>query len=926
VARAAVSAANSAGAGSRPRFAQLTYASVDRAGAPGGWQVQDTTGGVDPAEREFLVGRISTRFSPAATVPPYLAADEVRALPRRLVYTSGPGGSAGYWHTAPCGADAHGRPGNIFVHVLLDRMARDGGAARPLRPSDLLRSPHWLRPFGRDGVAGTVLGAVPEPPWDPDPGRVEVLAFLFRLPASDVGVLCVLFDAVYAAMAGGPQVVFGVRTEEAALSWIAVLSHLMSPGAARRFHWSTSERLAERPSWPAGVHLVVTPHDDVAGAGPVDGLVLLGDGEPVRRTDLGRGPRVTRSGSSVAVTAWSVMAYEVSARPDRAEAVLVALDRVAAEVGDTGLDPAWPMAMVVATRPDELPDAVAVARSVLETRSPDDLPTHHPELYAHVLALAERDIEPTAGDAWAALRASPTDARRAVLRDVYLLRALADEQWLSSPGDPGTDAALLSHPRPVPPAVRERSVALLRSLHSRARDGVDDSARVALATVVVRLTDILRVVRLDLGPDDTTRLSELWTWVTDQVVLAPGHREDLLAVLDGRVGPGARDALTETITRHLDPDRSRVGTRVPLAVLAVLAVRLPRPAELARTRSPQPLQRELAACLTLVDPDPWSLAWLVRVWDLLGSAEDPAGSAELLRGAEPARPGHLAVLLNHERSAPVRDLARRTLLSSRPGAETDDLVDAVLGADPDGVDHSGGGHGDGEPTSDPLRAAAELRRAADLIDTTSAGRVRLLTLVRWLLGSVDPGDVAPSIWRAVLAAHAAEMLHQSWKGAPETADEQLPPSVERALRTQAAGADGAWRCAHVLAGCRDVPGAALVHAGLCLRSLTEDRPEEWNRLGRLAAIVATGPATWSALDRAAWLRHRAGNLAESDRDEGLRRFRHDLRVPERSLARRLFVDRDEQTDAACRAWWADVTSTGPDDPDTIGSATGRGGH
>jgi len=916
VAGAGVSAPEVAGTGHLPRFAQLTYASADRAGYARGWQVQDTAGGLTPAEREFLTRGIATRFTPAASVPAYLAADEARALPRRLVYAPAPGGAAAYWHTAPCGSDAQGRPGNVFVHVVLDRAGRRAGPS-PVRPSDLCGSPHWLRPFGPDEVAATTLDAVPELPWEPAPGRADVLAFLFRTPPPDVRVLCLLLDAVYHAMAGGPQVVFGVHTEEAAALWIAAVGHMMSPGTARRFHWSTSERLAERHSWPAGLHLVVVPHEEVAGSGPVDRLVLLGEDEQVRRTDLGRCPRVTRNGSSVEVTAWSEMAYEVSALRELAETVLSKLDRVVAEVGDADLDPAWPMAMVVATMPHKLPDAVTAALSVLETWTPQSLSTDHPGLYEHVLALARRVVGPSTQDAWEALRKASTGAGNAVLRDLYLLSALDDEDWLARPGAAGIGSPVLAGEPPVGTKVRERAEELLRSLHRRTRDGGRGFERVTAAAVVARFTDIVRICRVCSAQrgDKPTLLDELWDWVTDEVVLVPELRESLLALLDGHAGPGAQDALAKALTQRLRADHRRAGTRVPVTVLGLLETRLPRPDELVRSGAPTPLQRELAACLTLVDPDPWSLAWLVRVWDLLGSGDSGGELARLLRFDETARPGHLAILLRHQRPAPVHDLVRRTLLQAHPDADVDDLVAAVLRPGPAGVHPAG------------LRAVAELRRIVDPNADAPAGRGRLLSLVPEVVAEVTLATLTRSLWWSmVLAAYTAEMLCRSWNDAPETTDEYLPPPVAQALRAQAADPDGNKWSARTLALYQDVPHAALVHAGLCLRWPADDVPPGWSRLRRLEAVIVANPDAWSVVDRAVSLRYWAGQLDEGAWDEGFRRFRQELRGPERSRARRLLASRGEDTDGACRAWWVEVTTTDPDAATSTYSAPWWGGH
>lgn len=898
----------------QPRFAQLTYASTDQDGRARGWQVLDTTGDLTPCEQEFLTRQITTRFTPATEVPTYLAAEEARALPRRLVHAPGPDGATAYWHTTPCGSDAQGRPGNVFVHVLLDRTTHPAGPS-PQRPSDLCGSPHWLRPFGQDEVAAAALEEVPEPPWEPAPGRAEVLSFLFGSASPDVGVFCLLLDAVYAAMSGGPRVVFGVRTEESGQHWIATVSHMMSPGAARRFYWSTSERLAERQSWPGEVHLVVVPYEDLTDCGPLEQLVLLSEDEQVRRADPGHGPRMTRNGSSVAVTTWSAMAYEMSALPERAAAVLSRLDDIAAVVGDVGLDPAWPMAMVLATMPETFADAMATTRRVLGTRSPQHLASKR-ELYTHVLELAGTEAGATTQDAWNAVRQAPAGTWRAVLRDLYLLRALGDESWLARPGTPGTDEQLVPAQKPpVAEAVRERAAGLMRSLHRRIQDDADISCPAAVATVVVRFTDMLHNHRVDFeqaarGP---TRLDDLWIWVIDRVVLVPKPRERLLEVLAGQLGPAARDRFARTLTQHLRTGKGRAGTRVPIMVQDLLGTRLPRPHELGPSRSPTLLQRELAACLTLVDPDPWSLAWLVHVWGLLDQGDDSNELARLVDTEETGRPAHLTVLLDHRRHTLILEFVRRTLLRAPPGADTGDLVAAVLRA------------GTGRMPM-RLHAVAELRQSADRDAGTPAGRVRLLTLIDEVLATLPPDSVTPSVWRAVLAAYTAEMLRRAWYQDPETADEQLPVPVAHALREQAAEPDGNEWSARTLARYPDVPNAALVHAALWLRLQTEDPAAGGNRLRRLATVVVTGHGALSIVDRAVALRHRAGQLDENGRDDGHRRFRQDLRSPERARTRRRFATGGEDIDTVCRTWWAQVTSAGSHAMTTTRPTPWRGGY
>ena len=67
--------------------------------------------------------------------------------------------------------------------------------------------------------------------------------------------------------------------------------------------------------------------------------------------ELGGEPHRTAAGQPIAVTPWSAMAQVVLLEPGSARAVLDDIDRYAAQVEDTALPPAWPMAMAVASRP-----------------------------------------------------------------------------------------------------------------------------------------------------------------------------------------------------------------------------------------------------------------------------------------------------------------------------------------------------------------------------------------------------------------------------------------------------------------------------------------------------------------------------------------------------------------------------------------------
>lgn len=198
------------------RFGQLTYTSFDapeRGRAGGGWQVKDVSDGVSAAEQEFMRAGVATRFDSVQALPQFPTPADIAARPRRLVYAPTETGGC-YWHTAPAGADASGRPGNVFAHVVVDRTPDDA-----VRPIERWGSPDWLAPYGADAVAAAELPhSAPAPGGNID--RAAVLEFLLDPGTWRVGVLGVLLDAVDQAMHGGPGVVLGCADSENAARWI----------------------------------------------------------------------------------------------------------------------------------------------------------------------------------------------------------------------------------------------------------------------------------------------------------------------------------------------------------------------------------------------------------------------------------------------------------------------------------------------------------------------------------------------------------------------------------------------------------------------------------------------------------------------------------------------------------------------------------
>ena len=158
---------------------------------------------------------------------------------------------AAYWHTVPAGPDSTGRPGNVFAHAVLDRTAEAEPRHRPIQ---WWRSPRWLCPYGAAAVARAVL---PDEPPGPAAAvtKDSVVAFALDTSTWRLATLFGLLDAVAAALDGGPPVVLGVESTDAAAQWIGLVSFLMSPGTA-----ALSELLHLRSRRPAGAALQSTQH------------------------------------------------------------------------------------------------------------------------------------------------------------------------------------------------------------------------------------------------------------------------------------------------------------------------------------------------------------------------------------------------------------------------------------------------------------------------------------------------------------------------------------------------------------------------------------------------------------------------------------------------------------------------------------------
>jgi hypothetical protein len=424
----------------RSRFVQLTYTSFHRPGGVGGRQVKEVSGDLTAEEQQPLTMRAVGPDT--GKLEQFLTPDEVDRLPRRLVYGPPWEGAAAYWHSVPAGIDSSGRPGNVFAHILLDR--RPAEPTPPLRPSDLLRSRWWLRPFGDEEVRAAGLAAVPEPPWpaDDDQGRAAVLDFLAERAVVNPGVLSGLLDAVVAAMQHGPMVVLGVEDDASAEMWVAAVCHLMSPGTSRQLYFATAERATGlAAARAAGLHLVVVPCADLAQLEPDESVVLISDEDLAVEfveydVDDEDQQHETRYRSRIPVTPCSTIAAAVVRERQLTADLLALQDEVAAEAGDDALPCGWPLAMAIVLRTlvrhelTALDYAAPAAAALIAQEQPPPGVRRGTRLHRADRLVRERALGQTTAEAWAVVAGPRRGDDRTSAMNTYLERALRDAEWL----------------------------------------------------------------------------------------------------------------------------------------------------------------------------------------------------------------------------------------------------------------------------------------------------------------------------------------------------------------------------------------------------------------------------------------------------------------------------------------------------------------
>lgn len=504
------------------RYGQLTYTSFDTTPHTGGWQVKETSADLSADEVRALTAGVRTVFRPAQPLPAYPTPEQLDRGPRRLAYGCLDGQRAAYWHTVPAGSDSTGRPGNVFAHALLDRAAGE----RAHRPVQWWRSPGWLCPYGPHAVAAAALPGEP-----PAPGAAvtkdSVVRFALDPEAWRLATLFGLLDAVAAALDGGPPVVLGAESADSAAQWIGLVSFLMSAGTAGRLNFSTFDRADQLTlARQSRQHLTAVPVADLEDV--PDDVVAISEHATLSLGELDREPHRTAGGQTIVVTPWSAMAQVVLLDAESARWALDDIDHYATQVADTGLHPAWPLAMAVAHRA-AFADALTEAHTVIAAHSPraaDD------SVVARTIVEVMRGaLGASTADAWKAVCDTPYGPAAEVANVAYLCRAVADPDWLNRPGLlPARERPFERHPAP-----RELRDVLGPALAAARGHG---------AHRVARLADLL----LRSGVEDDRVLGALRADVA-AALTDPACAPALMAELRGNVGLPTRLALAAALLR-----------------------------------------------------------------------------------------------------------------------------------------------------------------------------------------------------------------------------------------------------------------------------------------------------------------------------------------------------------------------------------------
>ena len=882
------------------RFAQLVFTAVDDGDGPGGWRARPAEG-LDPVEQRSLESAITTQLATARPIPAYPTPEEARALPRRLLYAPAAGGTA-YWHTAPAGLDATGRPGNVFVHVVLDRTPQEPEPA--FRPTDLWRSPRWLTPFGHPQVLDAVRGALPVPPWPDGPlHRGRVLEFLLDPGHWRMDVLAALLDAVAAAMTAGPPVVLAVDSPESGACWIAAVSHLMAAAASRRFHWSTLESPSTLDAaFELGVHLAVVPAA-LFPPGPQRHPVLH-ESEQLKPGLYGADPHRTAAGSEIAVTPWSVIAQEVLRDEETAAHALALQDAVGAEVGAevdmARLDPGWALAMAVAQMPElseVQQDAARLVRDAgpvgpVALRTAPDLARAHADLIGDALGRST-------GDLLAAAREEERAGAADTAWTTYLFRVLDDDDWLRRPGGvplPPETSSAWRHTAEFLERIGDRLERLAEGVEPGGAPPASD------ALLVLRLADA--VIRCGAGPADEVARAAQHTVrrCASPLLLDHATARELVDAVGPLAEPTQLAVVRPAVAAAVEGLNRPRGERVQPAVLRWLFPVPPRPP--ADEGPADALLRELAAQVTAVVADPSAFARQALVdaaLEVTADATAAPAEAEIARLVDGRRwpPAELRSVARYAARSPAIAKALLQSVLTEPNSALDGLLADLDQAGPAwSVTRAGGSEAVLFSAVSVRRLAQTWWRGPQPEVTSRSARELAATAATLLPAAADrglgPERLAGQLRVSVVAAVAVAVV--CWPGS------RVPVSVGRPLLD--ALRDEQVHAAELIVTALQnavVAEVELVHAALCGAPgypLPATVPEAVRELGRLTAVV--GGESAALLEHVVrWRARNAAFVPHEMNDEVLHLVRQ-------QLAPGSVYDEDDrlrEVGAFAQLWW-----------------------
>lgn len=384
---------------------------------------------VATGDRDVLVaGAYAGRGSFGQELPLLADPDQVERFHRNLSYRRVDGVGGCYWHSAPAGPDESGRTGNCFVHAMVDKRPPGQGIDGDMwhwRPIELWRSPTVVSPFGIAAVKAATL-----PPLPPAPGpiatRAQVAAFLTTF---EVDRLSTFFHLVKAcATPRRTPLILGVSTPDEGALWLAGLSYLLSPTAAREFSFSVWEapELLSRDRLPE-VEVICVEEDRIPSTLADLGLEVLLASQPK--------PADPVDPDDLAGVVADLSLQLLSLSPEQIVEHLDQIDEIADAVPLDPVERTWPLVMVMARGLQQWPHLEDSITRVLQQVTPPGI-----ERSRELWVLTEELIKARTlrsrldlADIWKDAQTAAEGPVRAMLHQAYVELASLDPTWYAVP-------------------------------------------------------------------------------------------------------------------------------------------------------------------------------------------------------------------------------------------------------------------------------------------------------------------------------------------------------------------------------------------------------------------------------------------------------------------------------------------------------------